>query len=87
MSPSEQVTAARGAAHPSPKSEAAPLGDSEMQCLGECRKEHETLCYESGKCFECCDNECGCTDGRVADESRYENLCERAYLRSLPEVE
>jgi hypothetical protein len=66
-----------------------------MICLGECGKEHDQLCRESGKCKSCCDNECGCLFGqeaskvslRFADASRYDNLCEAAYLRSLPEVE
>lgn len=58
-----------------------------MQCLGQCRKEVEEVCDAHGRCRECCDNECGCGFYEVADQSRYDNLCESAWLRSLPEVQ
>jgi hypothetical protein len=51
-----------------------------MTCLGECRGEHIFLCAKSGKCVDCCDNECGCGFARVASESEYDNLCERKWL-------
>lgn len=60
---------------------------AKMTCLGECRREVIFLCAESGKCLNCCENECGCNFHEIADESRYDNLCEAAWLRSLPEVE
>lgn len=60
---------------------------AKMTCLGECRKEHSELCAKSGKCRECCFNECGCTFHAVATPERYDNLCESAWLRSQPEVQ
>lgn len=56
-------------------------------CLGECGKESAFLCWKSGKCEACCNNECGCDYAYPCDESRYDNLCEAAWLRSLPEVQ
>lgn len=57
-----------------------------MICLGECRTQRAFLCYESGKCLDCCENECGCDRQQYADKSRYDNLCESKWLKSLPEV-
>ena len=51
-----------------------------MNCLGECQKPCAALCHESGKCAECCENECGCGRTKLADESRYDNLCETKFL-------
>jgi hypothetical protein len=58
-----------------------------MTCLGECRKDSTTVCHESGKCLECCTNECGCGFADIADESRYDNLCEKKWLsqQELPQ--
>ncbi len=59
-----------------------------MQCLG-CGKTTHKLCWKAGKCADCCDDGCACGYacglGEVSEitEARYDNLCERAYLRSL----
>jgi hypothetical protein len=52
-----------------------------MQCLGECQQLHIFLCAESGKCPDCCDNECGCGFKEIADDVRFDNLCETRWLR------
>lgn len=59
------------------------MSDQKMICLGECRakKRPEALCFESGKCIACCDNDCRCGFWTPISEARYDNLCESAYLR------
>ena len=54
-----------------------------MICLGECHKPHIFLCAASGKCVDCCEQECGCGFERVASENEYDNLLESKWLAQL----